>query len=145
MAEDNFQAEVDSQLARVRAFTDSRIMNTIDQAHNFSQATVEAAKQIAIERGLVEELITSDGIGADASLLYSEALRMLKANVPTKAVYNKLIEMNSNDELVLQELQRATLQVDVTEVGKKEEKSSNSWVWFVVIFIILRVIRSLTN
>ncbi len=141
MDDNVFESAVQAQLARVREFSDARLLNTIDQSDNFNEVTVEAAKRVALEKDLVKEV---DGSPSSVSVseLYIEAKRMLVKDFAVKTVFNKLIEKGAKEEDVLQSMHKAALAINYEGIDK-EKRQGGGWIWFVVFLVILNLLRTL--
>lgn len=130
-----------------KGYSDTRILNTITQAHNFSKEKVEAAKLIALERGLVSE----DGVSnlTDKLDLVKDAKRMLEdqltvdqvmANFTSKGVDPKDAESAIHQASKVADLNRKRV------VEEEESKGGQWWWWIFVAFIIIKwILRAANN
>lgn len=140
---DNLKKElVDS----ARGYSDTRIMNTLTQAHNFSKEKVEAAQVIAIERGL----ISADGATnlTDSLDLIKDAKRMLEDNVSVDEILANFKLRGVPDENAEKALHEAAKVADMNrkKVIQEEEKSGNQWWWWVLMaFLVIRMIIRIVN
>lgn len=130
-----------------RGYSDTRIMNTITQAHNFSKEKVEAAKTIALERGLV----SADGVAnlTDKLDLVKDAKRMLEDKVSVDEVMANFTLRGVDQQDAESAIHQASKIADLNrpaQMNEAEEKK-HQWWWYVFIgFIIIKwVLRALNN
>ncbi len=136
-------------LDAARNYSDIRLLNTINQAHNYSKQQVEAAKTIALERGLLSE----DGMAnlSEELELVKEARRMLEQKSSSVedilAVFSQRGIPNDKAEKAVHEASKIADLNRSTSAMEKEKESSAQWWWwlFIAFFVIRMILRSLRN
>jgi len=139
---DQLQKEM---IESARGYSDTRIMNMITQAHNFSKDKVEAAKIVALER----ELISADGAAnlTDKLDLVKDAKRMLEDHVSVDEVMANFTLRGVDQKDAESAIHQASKIADLNRPVKmsEEEEKKHQWWWYVFIgFIIIKwILRSL--
>lgn len=129
-----------------RGYSDTRIMNTLTQAHNFSKEKVEAAKVIALERGLLSE----DGASGltDKLDLIKDAKRMLEDQKSVDEILANFTLRGVPQEDAESALHEASKVADLNRKRVvEEEKSGSQWWWwiFIALFVIRMILRAVDN
>ena len=127
-----------------RSYSDKRLLNTIEQPHNFSKEKVEAAKVVALERGIMTEE-SMNQLSGDAEIL-KNAKNMLEGGRDADEVMKVLVSRGATEESAMQAVHQASKIADMNKKHVVEESDGGSkWWYFIVIFFVVRIILRLLN
>ena len=138
---------INEMVEAAKGYSDTRIMNTLTQAHNFSKEKVEAAKIIALERGLV----SPDGVGniTDKLDLVKDAKRMLEDKVSIDEVLANFTLRGVDQKDAEEAVHQASKVADLNRkkpIEEAEEKKTQWWWYVFIAFIIIKwVLRAMTD
>ena len=141
------QDQLQQMVETAKGYSDTRILNTITQAHNFSKEKVEAAKIVALERGLVSE----DGVSnlTEKLDLVKDATRMLEDHLSIDEVMANFTARGVERADAESAIHQASKVADLNrkKVVEEEEKKGNQWWWwiFVALFVIRMILRAASN
>lgn len=123
-----------------RSYSDTRIMNTINQSINFSKEKVEAAKVVALERSLISE----DGISSIGNQLEMtrNAKSMLESGRSVDETFDALIKRGASQEEATEAVHAGSKTANLNKKKVVEEESGKAkWWWIVfIVFIVIRMI-----
>jgi len=136
---DNLQQEF---IESARNYSDTRLMNMIKQSFNFSKEKVQAAKVVAIERGLITEAELGQFQGKVGYM--RDAKSMLEGGRSVDDIVRNLVSRGATEEEATKAVHEASKVADMNRKPIEEEKSSN-WIWIIAVIVVLRIIRSIMN
>lgn len=131
-------------LATAREYSDTRIMNTVNQPFNFSKEKLAAAKTVAIERNL----ISKDGVvdKLDYNDLVKQAKIMFEQRRSMEHVLKTLKSRGSVDEEIASAIHEAALKADLNNyLAQQQPTKYNVWKVFLLLYIALRITGVIFN
>jgi len=122
---------MDNELVeQTRSYSDTRILNTLSQAQNFSKESVDAARIIAVERNLISKE-EGNVKGVDPQLI-TKAQRLLEDEVPI----DKILGLFASQGIDAKDAESAIHSASkIAVVGRKKKRGSHGgyfWLYFLL-------------
>jgi hypothetical protein len=123
----------------MKDYSDIRIMNTIQQANNFAPEIVEAAKQLATEKGLATH--EKMHMFEQRSKYLRMAKDQINIGVEPKQIKKSLMDYGADEIFAKDVLLEAarTMTIGKKRVEEKEGSGTSVWTLLFVIFIVGRI------